>query len=476
MAKGGISKMAIKAMGLFGGVQVAGILCSIVRTKLVALWIGPVGMGLFGLFNQALEMLNTATNLGVRSSSVRDVSQAIDSGDRSHVARVIAVVRRWSVWLGLGGALITAALAPALSRLSFGDESHLWGFVALAAAVLLMALTNGEYAVLQGTARLRRLASVTLWGTLGGLLISVPLFYWLRERSILPSIIAYAACCAAAAWVLRDRTWPHAQVPAGEAARMGLGFVRLGAYMTAGSLVSIAASYAFSSWLNHAGGTGEVGLYQAGYTLVNKYTGLVLTALGMEYYPRLARVAGSRLRLRAMVGQEVVLCTVVMAPVVALMMVLREPVVKLLYSGEFVAVLGMVSWCLVGTVFRALSWCMSFVILAKGDGRTFLATETLSAAVGLALNVACYMHWGLDGLGMSFAAWYVVYTAIVAVVYFGHYRLRMARTCAWAAAWGLAVAVAALWAVSGGHTLAAAAVAAAAVAVCLAVVRRVWRR
>ena len=45
-----ISRMAMKAMGLFGGVQIAGILCSIIRTKLVAMWIGPVGVGLFGLF------------------------------------------------------------------------------------------------------------------------------------------------------------------------------------------------------------------------------------------------------------------------------------------------------------------------------------------------------------------------------------------------------------------------------------------
>ena len=58
-----ISRMAMKAMGIFGGVQMIGIICSIVRTKLVAMWIGPVGMGLFGLFNQALDMLNTATNL-----------------------------------------------------------------------------------------------------------------------------------------------------------------------------------------------------------------------------------------------------------------------------------------------------------------------------------------------------------------------------------------------------------------------------
>ena len=44
-----IYRMAMKAMGIFGGVQMIGIICSIVRTKLVAMWIGPVGMGLFGL-------------------------------------------------------------------------------------------------------------------------------------------------------------------------------------------------------------------------------------------------------------------------------------------------------------------------------------------------------------------------------------------------------------------------------------------
>ena len=169
--------MILKAMGIFGGVQVLGILCSIIRTKLVALWIGPVGVGLFGIFNQALEMINMATNLGVRNSSVRDISQAMEHRDQSLIARIVTVVRRWSLWLGMAGALITLAIAPALSRFSFGDYSHVWHFAALAVAVLFMALTNGEYAVLQGLSKLKRLARVTVSGTVGGLLISIPLFY-----------------------------------------------------------------------------------------------------------------------------------------------------------------------------------------------------------------------------------------------------------------------------------------------------------
>lgn len=37
----------VKATGLFGGVQVINILCSLVKTKLIAVWLGAEGVGLF---------------------------------------------------------------------------------------------------------------------------------------------------------------------------------------------------------------------------------------------------------------------------------------------------------------------------------------------------------------------------------------------------------------------------------------------
>ena len=445
-----ISRMAMKAMGLFGGVQVMGILCSIIRTKLVALWIGPVGIGLFGLFNNALEMISTGTNLGIRSSSVRDISQTLEQSDRGLVARMIAVVRKWSLWLGLGGALLTISLAPLLSELTFGDQTHIWGFVALSAAVLLQALTNGEYAVLQGTARLKRLASVTLWGTIVGLAVSVPLFYLLRERSILPSIIAYALALAAFAWMFRNRDYPAAAVSRRETFDMGKGFVRLGIYMTLGNFASILASYAFNAWLNVHAGTEQVGFYQAGFTLINKYTGLILTALGMEYYPRLAKVADSRLRLRAFVSQEINVAIAVMAPVVALFILLRELVVWILYTPEFNVILTFVSWGMVGTVLRTLSWCLAFTILAKGDGKTYLWTEVASAVINLVLNILYYRWWGLTGLGVAFLVSYLLYTLIVAVVYFKIYRLSVSPASLYNLLWTLAVAAGVMAAMEGG--------------------------
>lgn len=475
-SRSNISRMAMKAMGLFGGVQVMGILCSIIRTKLVAMWIGPVGIGLFGLFNNALEMISTGTNLGIRSSSVRDISQALGSHDTSLVARMVTVVRKWSMWLGLAGALITLSLAPLLSRLTFGDSAHIWGFVALSVAVLLGALTNGEYAILQGTARLKRLASVTLWGTICGLAVSIPLFYLLRERSILPSIIAYAAALAIFAWLFRNREYPAAQVTHRETFDMGKGFVKLGIFMTLGNFATILASYAFNAWLNVNAGTEQVGFYQAGYTLINKYTGLILTALGMEYYPRLSQVADSRLRLRAFVSQEINVAIAIMAPVVALFILLREVVVWILYTPDFNVILTFVSLGMIGTVLRTVSWCLAFTILAKGDGKTYLWTEAASAIINLVLNIVFYRWWGLTGLGIAFLVSYLLYTLIVAVVYFKQYRLSVTRASLYNLLWTLAVAAGVMAAMEHGLLPLAIAITVVSVAVGARQVVMLWRR
>lgn len=462
--KSNISRVAMKAMGIFGGVQMAGIVCSIVRTKLVALWIGPVGVGLFGLFNQALDTINTAANLGTRQSSVRDISQAVERGDTRLIAKIVAVVRRWSLWLGLGGATLTMALAPVLSRCTFGDERHVWGFVALAAAVLLMTVANGEYAVFQGLARLKRLASATLWGTVAGLVISIPLFYYLREKSIVPSIVAYAAGCAFFALVMRDRRHPAPSITPRETVALGKGFVKLGIFMTLGNFVTMLAAYVFNAWLNTHAGTHEVGLYQAGYTLVYKYTGLVLTALGMEYYPRLARVASSKMRLRAFVSQEINIAMIVMAPIATLFILLRGPVVWLLYAPEFSPIVTFASWIMIGTIFRAVSWSIAFVTLAKGAGKVYLATESIDAVTGLVLNIVFYRQWGLTGLGLSFVVWYVLYTILVWVVYRRVFHLTLTGKCLYNVVWALVASLAVLLAMEHGLVAVAAGLTAATVA------------
>ena len=72
--KKNIYRTIVKATGLFGGTQVFTILCSIIKTKLVAIWLGAEGVGIIGLYNNTVEMISSLTRLGIGTSSVRDLS------------------------------------------------------------------------------------------------------------------------------------------------------------------------------------------------------------------------------------------------------------------------------------------------------------------------------------------------------------------------------------------------------------------
>ena len=86
------SSIVIRAMGLFGSLQMLNILCGVIRIKIIALLLGTVGVGLFAIFNSALTMISAVTQLGLRESAVRTIASASDPEERD--GRVITT-RRW---------------------------------------------------------------------------------------------------------------------------------------------------------------------------------------------------------------------------------------------------------------------------------------------------------------------------------------------------------------------------------------------
>ena len=83
----------IKYTGLFGGVQFLTILLGIARNKLVAMLLGPSGMGLVSLFNSTTKMMSDATGLGIQTSGVRNMSDAYQNGDKKQMAHTVKLIR-----------------------------------------------------------------------------------------------------------------------------------------------------------------------------------------------------------------------------------------------------------------------------------------------------------------------------------------------------------------------------------------------
>ncbi len=410
-------------MGIFSGVKVIGILCSLVRNKLIAWLVGPAGLGLVILYNSILDLIGQSTRLSIDQSAQRDISQAASAD----APRTVAVVRRWAVWLGLAGMAATCALSPLLSLWSFDSFSHWPSFCLLSVVPLCLTISACITAENQGLRRFRAVAASNILGAVGGLALSVPLIVWLRIDSIVWIILVYGLFSFAGAWLYRPRL-PRVAIPNNEVVAEGKSFIRLGARITLATIASQAFAYVFIIFLNTYASTDTLGIYQAGFTLMNSYVGIIFTALWVEYYPRLAAHAHSARRLSIAASHEVRLTLTLLTPCLCLLIVLVNPVVRIIYAADFLAAIPYIVVACVGVVFRATSWCLAYVILARGDGRSYLVTEICSNVIGLALNIAGFLLGGFLGLGIAYTVWYAIYTLLVAGVCSRRYGVRYTGT------------------------------------------------
>ena len=409
-------------MGVFSGAEALGIVCSIIKMKLVALWLGATGVGLFGIYNTTVDTVSVITGLGLRQSGVREIAK--NRSRRELFKRAVSLLRSWSWASGLAGAVLMSAAAPLLSVWFFGDTARWWDFMLLGGAMLLNSLIAGEQAILQGGDFLKRLARASVSGSLVGLAISIPMFRYLGEVSVPLSILAYGISMMLFLILNRSRDIKYRLAPMNEM-REGLGVVKLGGYIAAAMFATNLAQMIFMSWLNREASTAEVGYFQAGNTLVFRYTSLIFSAVGLEFYPRMAANSHSANRITLFVSHEISLLLKVFTPMLLIFLIFRGYVVNLLYTSDFEVIIPFITIAIFTVVLRSVSTCMAFSIIARGDGKIYLLTESVDALIGLSLNILLFSKYGLDGIGIAQVIWYAIYTVMVGAVYFGLYRLRI---------------------------------------------------
>mgnify|MGYP002533399378 CR=1 FL=1 len=413
-------------MGMFAGLQSAGIICSVVKMKLVSIWLGSAGVALFGILSTAQETIATFTDLGLRQSTVRDV--ASQEGDPSGLARVAMLVRRWSLLAGLLGASVMLALSPTLGQWFFGDFKGFVPFALVAIAMFFNCLLYGEQSLLQGTGLLRALARGSLWGTVVGLALSVPMFRWMGQESVPLSFIVYSVAIWGFTLYWRFRPAKRVASPGlRQLWREGKGFVRLGILMSLAAFLTSLSRLVFVALLTRHSSLDVTGLYQAGDTLVSRYIGLIFTAISMEFFPRIVAASRSRRRTSAYVNHEITLLLTVVTPVALIFILCRSLIVSILYSSDFEPILTFISLAMVGTVMKAVSWCLALCIVARGDGRIYLATEGIDALLSLGLLYGGYLLFGLDGLGWAYILWNLGYVVIVWIACRRSYALAPSR-------------------------------------------------
>lgn len=418
-----------KATSLFGGVQAYQILIGIIKTKFVAILLGPEGMGIQGLYNSAIQLIQNFSSLGLSQSAVRDVSEANGSGDNKRIGLTVAVVKRL-VWLtGLLGLIATVVLSPVLSKITFGNYDYTVPFIILSVILLLDQLSAGQKVILQGMRKLKYLAKSSAIGSTLGLIVSVPLYYLFGIKGIVPTLILNSVTMLLLSWYFSKKVdVEKTKVTNTQTLQQGKNMLKMGVAMSVTGILVTLTSYALRSYIRHESGVEQVGLFTAGFVLMNTYVGMVFSAMATDYYPRLAAVNHDNEKCSEVINQQGEIATLIIAPILLSCMILMPFIVRLIYSEKFLPATDYILWAVLGMMFKTFSWTISFVFLAKAEAKLFMINEVVTNVYFFALNILAYHYYGLSGLGVAFMVSYFIYGVQVYLIARKRYKFSFATS------------------------------------------------
>ena len=422
-------KGIFKATSLFGGLQFYQVLISVVKSKFVAVLLGPLGIGVQGLLTSATDLIKQISSMGIAQSAVRDVSESYASGNSNRVALTVTILRRVVWFTGLLGMIAVIVLSPFLSKVSFGNSDYTIPFIFLSVTLLLEQLSAGQKVVLQGMRRLKYLAKASAIGSTLGLVISIPIYYLFRINGIVPTLILNALISLILTWYFsRKIDLSSEKVSIKRTFEESKSMLRMGVAMSISGIMVTATSYILRNFIREYGGTEDVGLFQAGFVILNTYVGLIFSAMTTDYYPRLAAVNNDNVECRRVVSQQGEIASFIMAPMLAFCTIFMPIVLEILYSDKFLLANDYILYACVGMMFKLASWLISYMIVAKAESKLFIICEIFSNIYFLIFNIWGYKLWGLSGLGIAFTINYFLYFLLVYIVARRKYNFRLSRS------------------------------------------------
>lgn len=391
------------------------MIIGIVKVKVLAVLLGPAGIGLMGLYQNIMGTASKLAGCGLESSGVRQVASFADD------AKTLSIVRRalWlgNLMLGVAGMAILWLLREPIAHWAFGDNAHADEMGWLGVGLLLTLIAGSQTALLQGLRRVNDLAMVSILSALIAALVGTLSVYLLGKDGVLWFVLTAPAINFLVAGYYAARL-PDPQISYDGAAiqKQWSAMLKLGIPLMSAGLLTLITQLAVRSIVLREFGLEASGYFQAAWTISMTYVGFVLNAMAMDYFPRLTTAISDHERAGKLVNEQAEMALLFVGPALMAIITLAPWVIHLLYTQGFGPAAEILKWQALGDILKVASVPMVFIFLAAGHGGVAIGIQFLWGAAYLGVLALGISEFGLVMAGVGFGVAYLIYYAVVAIV------------------------------------------------------------
>lgn len=429
MVNSGSYKNIFKTTFLFSFVQIFNILVKVITNKIVAILLGAEGLGIISLFRSSVGLIQTGCGLGISQSAVKDISESNASNEKTILSKIVFVTKRIVLYTGAFGAITTLVLSYWLSIWTFGDSSYTLSYIFLSLSVGLEIMNEGQLAILKGMRRLRYLAYASMIGSIFGLVVVVPIYYFLNKDGIVLSLIVSSLCAYIFSRIFINK------IDCGEEKKQSnydilieaKPMVKMGVSLMIVSFLGYFSTLIISSFISNYSSLEQVGYFQAGSTIIISYFGIIISAMSTDYYPRIAAINSDNERLQDEVNKQSEVGLILALPIALSFQILAPLFIKILYSNDFLVSLEYTNYAIYGTIIIICSNSMGMILLAKQASKIFLVSTICQRMIFIGVNILLYKFYGIKGLGIAYFLMGLTHFILMSIIMFRFYGIRFTK-------------------------------------------------
>lgn len=419
----GSHREIFRSSTIIGGSSALKIAIGIIRVKVLAVLLGPAGIGLLGIYQNIVSAATTTVGCGLNNSGVRQL--AASGKDKEILTAVRRALLLANTLLGLVGMLGVWLAREPIARVVFNGSIPAGDVGWLGLGVLLTLVASSQTTLLQGLRRIGDLARVNILGAMASTVVGILIVYVLGEHGVVWFVIATPGIGVLVATYFTKRLpRPSADYDWRQIQDQSHTMIRFGVPVMLGALMNIGTELFVRSFIVRELGVEAGGHFQASWAISITYLGFILGAMGADYYPRLTAVIGTPDKARQLVNEQSEMALLLAGAIILAMISLAPFVIYALYSSAFEPATEVLRWQMLGSIVKLMSWPMGFVVLASGRSGLFVYTQFVWNAVFVLCIYLLLDKIGLLAIGIGFCiaytisvfnVWFVAHTLIAIV-------------------------------------------------------------
>ena len=408
-----------KATILLGAVQIVLLISNILKNKFAALWIGPEGFGLITFYTTILMTIVLIGSFRLETSMMSPLTIAFDNNDDSVIKDTLDTFKVLAIFASLSTIVFSLILSNFYND-SENDISQLW---ILGIAVFFRIMNIANNTILQASKKLKKLSTSNMIFSIISVLFALIVYYFMGINGILLVIVFSSILSYSISNYFIPSYNSFFSINLKGVIIMIKDNFKLSSVLVINSFSGKLVLVLIQSYILAVGSIEDLGLYAAGFAMVEVNVNLIYNALASFYFPNLSSAINSRKNSNRLIKENAEIILIIIGIVSLVLLHFLPFLISLLYTKDFLAVIPMTQWVLLALPLKSITWLLGYVFLAKSDYKIAFIFDNLINAIYISSYILSFKFFYLEGVGFANLVMFILSSSISVIIIYKKYKI-----------------------------------------------------